>query len=292
VALSADGDTALIGGPFDNGGAGGAWVFTRAGATWTQQGAKLTANDGSSYRYFGNSVAVSADGNTALIGGPFDNNYVGAAWVFTRASANWTQKGPKLTASDETGQGQFGYSVALSADGNTALIGSPFDNGIVGAAWVFVSLLVGSSQIQPNVDSNPAGTAEAFRYTAASTGSAGKLSVYLDTTSTATKVMIGLYTNTSTGNPGMLLTSGTITNPKPGAWNTVTVPATQLTAGTPYWLAVLTPFKAGTIKFRDLPDGTGDPTQTSAQKSLMSMPSSWKTGTRFADSPASFFAAP
>ena len=65
-----------------------------------------------------------------------------------------------------------------------------------------------------------------------------------------------------------------------------------MTAGTDYWLAVLAPFKAGTIMFRDLPDGTGGPTQTSAQKSLMSMPTSWKTGTDFADSSASLFAAP
>ena len=35
------------------------------------------------------------------------------------------QQGSKLTATDETGQGVFGDSVALSADGNTALIGGP-----------------------------------------------------------------------------------------------------------------------------------------------------------------------
>jgi FG-GAP repeat len=354
VALSADGSTALIGGPSDNfGGVGAAWVFTRSGGTWTQQGPKLTASDETGTSDFGVSAALSADGNTALVGGSADNNLVGAAWVFTRSGGTWTQQGPKLIASDETGtgqqngggqfgssvavsadgdtaliggpddvnsagvgaawvftrsggtwtqqgpklipsdgQGQFGWSVALSADGSTALIGGIIDNGGVGAAWVFGPLLVGSSQIEPNVDSNPAGTAEAFRYTAAGTGSTGKLSIYLDSNSTATKVIIGLYTNTSAGNPGVLLTSGTITNPTAGAWNTVTIPATGVTAGTDYWLAVLTPVKAGTIRFRDLPDGTGGSTQTSAQKSLMSMPSSWKTGTRFANSPASLFAAP
>jgi hypothetical protein len=291
VAVSADGNTALIGAPIDNNSVGAGWVFTRSGGIWTQQGPKLTASDivGGS---FGWSVALSADGSTALIGGPSDTG-VGAAWVFTPSGGIWTQQGPKVTASDQTAR-SFGWSVALSADGSTALIGAPRgDNNSVGAAWVFSSPpLVGSQQIQPNVDSNPAGTAEAFRYTAASTGSAGKLSIYLDSTSTATKVIVGLYTNTSAGNPGVLLTSGTITKPIAGAWNTVTVRATDVTAGTDYWLAVLAPFKAGTIKFRDLPDGTGGPTQTSAQKSLMSMPSSWKTGTRFANSPASLFAAP
>ena len=77
-------------------------------------------------------VALSADGNTALIGGHDDNSSIGAAWVFTRAGSTWTQQGPKLTANDETGDGVFGISVALSADGNTALLGGPHDNSNLG----------------------------------------------------------------------------------------------------------------------------------------------------------------
>ncbi len=137
VALSADGNTALIGGAFDNGHVGAAWVFTRSGSTWTQQGTKLTADDETGSGEFGIGVALSADGNTALIGGRSDNTNIGAAWAFTRSGATWTQQGSKLTASDETGAGSFGQSVALSADGNTALIGGRSDNGNVGAAWAF-----------------------------------------------------------------------------------------------------------------------------------------------------------
>jgi hypothetical protein len=138
VALSADGSTALIGS-----GAGGAWVFTRSGSTWTQQGLKLAASGQIGTGAFGSSVALSADGNTALIGDPGDNHFVGAAWVFTRSGSAWTQQGLKLTASDEIGTGVFGSSVALSADGNTALIGGPGDGQTDGgfcepdAAWVF-----------------------------------------------------------------------------------------------------------------------------------------------------------
>jgi hypothetical protein len=137
VALSTDGGTALIGGPTDNGNVGAAWVFTHSGATWAQQGAKLTAGDetgsGGEFAY---GVALSSDGSTALIGGPTDNGDLGAAWVFTRSGAMWTQQGPKLTG---TGAGAriFGYSVALSSDASTALMGAPTDNGGVGAAWVF-----------------------------------------------------------------------------------------------------------------------------------------------------------
>ncbi len=139
LALSSDGNTALIGGERDTGYVGAAWVFTRSGSTWTQQGAKLTGSGESGNGVFGDSVALSSDGNTALIGGPGDNGDVGAAWVFTRSGSTWTQQGAKLTGSGEIGKGFFGESAALSSDGNTALIGGLFDNGEVGAAWVFVN---------------------------------------------------------------------------------------------------------------------------------------------------------
>jgi hypothetical protein len=46
VALSADGDTAVVGGNGDNfiyghGAVGATWVFTRSGGVWSQQGGKL-----------------------------------------------------------------------------------------------------------------------------------------------------------------------------------------------------------------------------------------------------------
>jgi hypothetical protein len=153
VALSADGNTALIGGPRDNGGVGAAWVFTRSGSTWTEQGAKLTGGGeiglGGERGSFGAAVALSASGNAALIGGPRDNRHVGAAWVFTRSGETWIQQGPKLTGGGENGEGAFGAAVALSANGNTALIGGPTDNThsecphvhceitYQGAAWFF-----------------------------------------------------------------------------------------------------------------------------------------------------------
>jgi hypothetical protein len=133
VALSSNGNTALIGAYGDNSGAGAAWVFTLSGGTWSQQGPKLTGGNAN----FGYDVSLSSDGNTALIGGWSDNGLVGAAWVFNRSGTSWAQQGSKLTANDESGAGRFGYSVALSGDGQTAVIGGPFD-GSAGAAWVFV----------------------------------------------------------------------------------------------------------------------------------------------------------
>ena len=136
VALSSDGNTALIGGPSDNSGAGAVWAFTRSGSSWTQQGEKLTSGESGQVQ-FGSSVALSSDGNTALIGGIYAHDFAGAAWVFIRSGSAWTHQGAALTGSGESGEGIFGSSVAISADGNTALIGAPGDNGRIGAAWVF-----------------------------------------------------------------------------------------------------------------------------------------------------------
>jgi hypothetical protein len=135
VALAEDGDTALIGGPADNGSVGAAWVFTRSGGVWSQQGQKLTGGEGGNSE-FGYSVALSADGNTVMISGPEDDTATGAVWAFTRSGGVWSQQGPKLTGGEE-GNSQFGVLVALSADGNTALIGGPGDNDDAGAVWVF-----------------------------------------------------------------------------------------------------------------------------------------------------------
>ena len=139
VALSAAGNTALIGGPGDSEGIGAAWVFVRSGSTWTQQGTKLTGSGESGPGAFGEAVALSADGNTALIGGPDDHEGVGAAWLFTRSGATWSQHGEKLVGGGEVRSGRFGFSVALSPEANTALIGGRGDNGAVGALWVFVN---------------------------------------------------------------------------------------------------------------------------------------------------------
>jgi hypothetical protein len=146
VALSAEGATALIGGFHDGAGAGAAWVFARsgsgAGATWAQQGAKLTGAGETGAGYFGDAVALSADGSTALIGGARDDEHRGAAWLLARAGsgagAAWAQQGEKLTGgAEESGSGEFGWGVALTPGGSTALVGGSGDGDSAGAVWVF-----------------------------------------------------------------------------------------------------------------------------------------------------------
>src|SRR5205814_1877758 len=118
-----------------------------------------------------------------------------------------------------------------------------------------VVTLVGDRNVETNVDNNLAGVAEAFQYTAGAGGAATKLSLYVDSASTASKIVVGIYTNTGSNHPGTLLRQATITAPVKGAWNTVNLTTTTITAGTVYWIAVLGPSGAGTVQFRDVGSG-------------------------------------
>jgi hypothetical protein len=144
VSISADGNTAIVGGPWWYSGGGGAWVFVLTDTGWVQQGEKL-APLGFGAGWFGWSVAISGDGNTTLVGDWGDSSDCGAAWVFVRTGNIWSQQGGKLVGTGGVWQnvggswyGPYqGRSVALSADGNTALVGGPTDSAGLGAAWVF-----------------------------------------------------------------------------------------------------------------------------------------------------------
>ncbi len=142
-ALALDGDTALVGAYVDDVDAktnqGSAYIFERDGTIWTQQ-AHLIAPDGAAGDEFGVSVAVEDD--TALVGTWGMVSAVprsGSAYVFTRTETTWSLQ-QKLVASDGVSGDHLGYSVAL--DGDTALVGAPWDdvgtNINQGSAYVFV----------------------------------------------------------------------------------------------------------------------------------------------------------
>jgi cysteine-rich repeat protein len=152
VALSADGSTLAVGAngessaatgigsnQLDNSAraAGAVYVFTRSGATWSQQAYIKTSNT-DALDEFGWSVALSADGSTMAVGAiqessaaigiggnQADNSAsrAGAVYVFTRSSAMWSQQA-YIKASNTGGGDQFGVSVALSADGSTLAVGA------------------------------------------------------------------------------------------------------------------------------------------------------------------------
>ena len=58
-------------------------------------------------------------------------------------------------------------------------------------------------------------------------------------------------------------------------------PPVPVSAGQRYWIAVLAPRGAGTIRFRDTSSGPGS--TTSAQRRLAALPAQWSTGTVFSD---------
>ena len=124
------------------------------------------ASNAGAYERFGESVALSADGNTLAAGAIFEDSSAtgiggdqadfsapnaGAVYIFTRAGDSWSQQA-YIKASNTGASDRFGFSVALSHDGNTLAVGAmgedsaatgidgdQNDNSIdnAGAAYVF-----------------------------------------------------------------------------------------------------------------------------------------------------------
>jgi len=136
-SVGLDADRALIGAFGDDDDSGSAYVFEKQGGVWVQT-AKLTADDGAAYDYFG--VSVGLDGDRALIGALLDDDngyYSGSAYVFEKQGDLWVQTA-KLTAADGAAYDSFGYSVGLDAD--RALVGAYGDDDSgddSGSAYVF-----------------------------------------------------------------------------------------------------------------------------------------------------------
>jgi hypothetical protein len=129
MAVSGDGNTVIFGGNVVGPSAGRVWVFTRSGGNWVQQGNPILTSGIAGLAQQAWAVALSGDGNTAVLAEPGDNVGMGAAWVFTRSSGVWTQQGNKMVGAGATGMAEQGYSAAISADASTIVIGGPADNG-------------------------------------------------------------------------------------------------------------------------------------------------------------------
>jgi hypothetical protein len=94
---------------------------------------RLVAADAIGAGLQGYCVALSADGNTAFMGAPHDNADIGAARVYARIGGVWAQQGSKLVGAGAVGATEQGWSAALSADGNTAIVSGYGDNTFTGA---------------------------------------------------------------------------------------------------------------------------------------------------------------
>ena len=161
VAISRDGNTMAVGAPYESSGArgidgeqddnssfasGAVYVFVRQGENWIQQAYVKASNTGTS-DHFGSSVVLSGDGNTLAVAAHFESSaatginsdedddsipQAGAVYVFTRTGTTWSQQAyikasntGRAGVADEFGDGdQFGYSLALSADGDRLAVGA------------------------------------------------------------------------------------------------------------------------------------------------------------------------
>jgi hypothetical protein len=170
VSLSGDGHTALVGAPGRT--VGAAYVFVQQGGKWTEQ-QELESPAGAAEDSYGLSVALSADGSTALVGAPTGgSNQAGVVYSYVRHGGTYVLSG-QLTAPDGAFSDEFGVSVSLSALGNVALIGAPIHNGYQGAAYAFVHGARNWSEQREFVNPDVAGSAYGISVSEAADGLSG-----------------------------------------------------------------------------------------------------------------------
>lgn len=161
-----------------------------------------------------------------------------------------------------------------------------FSQGWNGASNSAYTPVVGTTNLETNLDSNSVGMAEAFVATATKTQAANLLSIYLDSTNLATTIYVGVYTN-SAGHPGTLLSQASSSALVNGAWNTISIPSVNFVNGANYWITILGT-GGGVPVFRDRAAGSCS-SETSFQTSLTSLPATWTTGTVFTTCPLSAY---
>ena len=100
--------------------------------------------------------------------------------------------------------------LALAATLLFVLQGAAADEGTAEA-------IVGNATVEANADYAPEGKAEAFQTQATKSGTVSELRLYVDAANQASRIVVGLYTN-SKSHPNTLLTKGELTSPAEG-WN-------------------------------------------------------------------------
>jgi len=187
-SVDLEGDTLLVGAPFEDGGAAGvggdqaddsssaagaAYTFERVGGSWFASG-YLKADASDAQDQFGYAVALDRgtvavgapleDGSSSGVGGnPFDDADpdAGAVYLFQRAGLSWAPRAYVKASLTDSGD-HFGQSVDVDAD--TLLVGAPFEDGSglspaedfassAGAAYLFE---IGYWDLVPGCFANPA----------------------------------------------------------------------------------------------------------------------------------------
>jgi hypothetical protein len=107
-------------------------------AQFSQQGPKLAGTGAVGAAGQGTSVSLSADGNTAIVGGPVDNSSAGAAWVFA------VDAGVGLVEDAHATGGTISTANSVLGPGETVLVNASWKNltvaplALTGTASAFI----------------------------------------------------------------------------------------------------------------------------------------------------------
>ena len=173
-----------------------------------------------------------------------------------------------------------------TAQTSASLSETPAAASMVTAAKAASTTLFGDNTVESGLDQNSAGWAEAFPFSNQSSGTASAIVVYVAKQNQATQLIAGIYSNKN-GNPGALLTSGTLSAVKAGAWNTVSVTAATVQSGQTYWISLLG--RGGALYFNDR-NGGSCASQNASQTSATSLASNWSSGPKWPSCPVSAYA--
>jgi hypothetical protein len=124
---------------------GAVYVFSNSSGAWVQT-AYVKSSSPESFDFFGNSVALSNDGTTLAVGAPGEDNGFtgiltdgseaggggtredsGAVYLFSNSSGTW-EPTTYIKAADASEDDFFGVDLALSGDGETLVVGTPYDD--------------------------------------------------------------------------------------------------------------------------------------------------------------------
>jgi hypothetical protein len=145
LSLSGDGNTLAVGAPLEDNAfvdSGAAYVYTRTAGAWSQQAYMKASNTGLGDN-FGTSLALSGDGTALAVGAPFEDSSTtgigstpddglasntGAVYFYRLSAGTWSQQA-YVKATNTGDLDEFGWSLALSGDGNTLAVGAPLEDG-------------------------------------------------------------------------------------------------------------------------------------------------------------------
>lgn len=133
VAVDQDASKVIVGAPRKNSNTGEAYLYEGGFGTETN----LTADDGSSNDLFGDRVAISKDGSTAIVSAPARNSSTGKVYVYDLTANNPNDAETGITAGDAASDDSFGSAVAIDGTGSTAIVGASSKNSDTGKAYVY-----------------------------------------------------------------------------------------------------------------------------------------------------------